>query len=286
MSHRPVPAGAGPLSGARAERITPPDGGENFLAGTDHARAAEPEPAPVFVLVAPQMGENIGAAARAMWNFGLDRMRLVAPRDGWPNARAQATASGAARVLDQVRIDATLAEACADLDLVFATTARPRDLIKTVLTPERAMAEARAAIADGNRVGVLFGPERAGLETADVARANAIVSVPVNPAFGSLNLAQCALLIASEWMRSADAAPPAEYVMAGGRRASGIEIDRLRDHLVERLDTVGFFFPEHKRPSMVQNLENLLRRTPLTDADVRTIHGVIRALAVKRKGFK
>jgi tRNA/rRNA methyltransferase len=184
-------------------------------------------------------------------------------------------------VLDNVQVADTLAEACADLDLVFATTARPRDLVKLVLTPERAMAEAREAIAGGARVGVLFGPERAGLETADVARANAIVAVPVNPAFGSLNLAQCVLLVAQEWLRSADATPPADYVLAGTRRASGVEIDRLRDHLVARLDAVGFFFPAHKRPSMIINLENLLRRAPLTDADVRTIHGVVRALAVK-----
>lgn len=256
------------------------------MAGTDHGRAAGKEPGPVVILVEPQMGENIGAAARAMWNFGLDRMRLVAPRDGWPNARATATASGAAPVLDAVRVTETVAEATADLGLVLATTARPRDLTKLVLTPQQAMAEARAAIAAGGRVGVLFGPERAGLGNADIARANAIVSVPVNPAFGSLNLAQCVLLVAYEWMRSADATPPAEFVLAGARRARGIEIDRLRDHLVERLDAVGFFYPVHKRPSMVQSLGNLLARAPLTDADVRTIHGIVRALAVKVKGRK
>ncbi|MBP7001465.1 MAG: RNA methyltransferase [Amaricoccus sp.] len=256
------------------------------MAGTDHGRAVGAEPGPVFILVEPQMGENIGAAARAMWNFGLDRMRLVAPRDGWPNPKAQATASGAAPVLDAVRVTETLAEATGDLGLVLATTARPRDLTKLVLTPERAMAEARAAIAAGVRVGVLFGPERAGLANPDIARANAIVSVPVNPAFGSLNLGQCVLLLAYEWMRSADATPPAELALAGARRASGIEIERLRDHLVGRLDAVGFFFPPHKRPSMVQSLENLLARAPLTDADVRTIHGIVRALAVKVKGRK
>lgn len=253
------------------------------MAGTDHAAAPEPgAPSPVFVLVAPQMGENIGASARAMWNFGLDRMRLVAPRDGWPNPKAEATASGAGRVLDHVRVMESVAEACADLELVFATTVRPRGLAKLVLTPERAMAEARAAIAGGARVGVLFGPERAGLATADVARASAIVTVPVNPGFGSLNLAQCVLILAQEWLRSADATPPAEYALAGARRARSQEIDRLRDHLVERLGAAGFFFPPEKRASMVTNLENLLRRTPLTDADVRTAHGIIRALASTR----
>ncbi len=256
------------------------------MAGTDHGKASAAEPGPVFVLVAPQMGENIGAAARAMWNFGLDRLRLVAPRDGWPNPRAAATASGAGRVLDRVRVTASVADSTADLDLVLATTARPRDMTKLVLTPERAMAEARAAIAAGARVGVLFGPERAGLETADVARAHAIVAVPANPAFGSLNLAQCVLILAYEWMRAGDATPPADYALAGARRASGIELDRLRDHLVARLDAVGFFFPPHKRSSMILGLENLLRRAPLTDADVRVIHGVVRALAVKTLGRK
>ncbi len=249
---------------------------------TDGADAA----GPVFVLVKPQMGENIGAAARAMWNFGLDRLRLVAPRDGWPNPKAEATASGAGQVLDAAQVSATLDEATADLDLVLATTARPRDLTKLVLTPERAMREARAASAAGGRVGVVFGPERAGLETADVARASAIVSVPVNPGFGSLNLAQCALVLAYEWRRAADATPEAELSFAGARRASGIETSKLTEHLIARLDAVGFFFPEHKRPKMIQSLQNLIARAGLTDADVRTLHGVIRALAVKRKGCK
>jgi tRNA/rRNA methyltransferase len=256
------------------------------VAGTDHGKTQETGAQPVFVLVAPQMGENIGAAARAMWNFGLDAMRLVAPRDGWPNPKAEAMASGAGRVLDRARLTATTAEACADLTYVFATTARDRAMTKLVLTPEQAMAEARAMTAAGERVGVLFGPERAGLETADVVRANAVVSVPVNPAYGSLNLAQCVLLVAYEWQRAAGAAVPADYRLDGGRRATGDEVDRLVAHLVERLDAVGFFFPAEKRGSMVANLDNLLRRAPLTDADVRTLHGVVRALAEKVKGRK
>lgn len=236
---------------------------------------------PTFVLVNPQMGENIGAAARAMWNFGLDRLRLVAPRDGWPNPKADAMASGAAHVVAEATVVATTAEACADLTCVFATTARERALTKLVLTPERAMAEARALVAAGERVGVLFGAERAGLGTEDIVRANAVITVPVNPAFGSLNLAQCALLVAYEWRRSAGDAEAADYRLGGGRRAAGHEVDRFVTHLVERLDAAGFFFPEAKRPSMVANLENLFRRAPLTDADVRTLHGIVRALATK-----
>lgn len=256
------------------------------MAGTDHGKAPAGAGGPVFVLVAPQMGENIGAAARAMWNFGLDRLRLVAPRDGWPNPKAVAMASGAAPVLDKARVHGNVLEACADLNFVFATTARDRALTKQVMTPARAMAEARAMIAAGEQVGILFGPERAGLENADIVRSNAVISVPVNPAFGSLNLGQSALLIAYEWMRQADATPPASYVLAGAERATGIEVEKLLEHLVARLDAVGFFFPEHKRPHMVANLENLLRRAPLTDADIRTLHGVVRALAVKVPGRK
>ncbi|MEY4873112.1 MAG: hypothetical protein RLZZ563_2442, partial [Pseudomonadota bacterium] len=149
---------------------------------------------PVFVLVRPQMGENIGAAARAMLNFGLERMRIVAPRDGWPNPKAVAMASGAGRLLDHAGLFGDVQGAIADCDYVFATTARGRELVKPVVTPERAMEMARAMAAAGKRVGVLFGPERAGLENEDVALANAIVTVPVNPEFPSLNLAQCALL--------------------------------------------------------------------------------------------
>ncbi len=238
------------------------------------------------MLVAPQMGENIGAAARAMWNFGLDAMRLVSPRDGWPNPRADAMASGAGRVLDRARLFDTTAEACADLTYVFATTARERAMTKLVVTPEQAMVEARAMTAAGERVGILFGPERAGLESADVVRANAVVTVPVNPAYGSLNLAQCVLLVAYEWQRAAVDATAADYRLAGGRLAAGIEVDRLIEHLVERLDAVGFFYPPQKRASMVANLDNLFRRAPLTDADVRTLHGVVRALVEKVRGRK
>ncbi len=247
------------------------------MAGTDHRkRAASVAPGPIFVLVAPQMGENVGAAARAMWNFGLDRMRLVAPRDGWPNPRAQAMASGAARVLDQVAVFDETAAACADLTHVYATTARDRAMTKPVLTPETAMAEAAAAIAAGGRVGVLFGPERSGLETADVARATAVITAPTNPAFGSLNLGQSALLLAYEWMRAT--AAPAPGAAATEERATAGELDAFLDRLVGRLDAVGFFHPEERRAGMLVNLENLFRRAPLTPAEVRILHGVTRAL--------
>ena len=242
-------------------------------------------PQPAFVLVRPQMGENIGAAARAMLNFGLDRMRLVAPRDGWPNQSAVAMASGAGRVLDDaVLVDRTV-EAVADCTYVFATTARQRDLTKPVMTPERAMEVAREKIAGGEKVAVLFGPERAGLENEDIALANAIISVPVNPEFPSLNLAQCVLLTGYEWRRQSVETVPEVMEMAGSDWANAIEIDKLAEHYEETLDQAGFFFPATKADSMKLNLRNMWSRMPLTRADVQTLHGVLRQMVRwKEKG--
>lgn len=241
-----------------------------------------PDPQPVFVLIRPQMGENIGAAARAMWNFGLDRMRLVAPRDGWPNPAAVAMASGAGRLLDEAMLVETTAEAVADATWVLATTARSRGLTKPVLTPEEAMAEATARISAGERVAVLFGPERAGMENDDIARANAIVSVPVNPDFPSLNLAQCVLLLAYEWRRATAAATPRRIEMAGADWAPAIEVEHLAAHYEDRLTEAGFFFPEHKAEGMKRNLRNLWSRMPLTRADVQTLHGILRQIVRRR----
>ncbi len=244
------------------------------MSGTDHnAQEHWGGPQPVMVLVTPQMGENIGAAARGMLNFGLEHMRLVAPRDGWPNPAATATASGAAKVLDKIGVYASTAEAIGDMDYVFATTARSRDLTKPVVTPEEAMAQARAMTSEGKRVAVLFGPERAGLENADIAQANAIVSVPVNPGFASLNLAQCVLLTGYEWRRQSGDGLPAEPETP---MASQLEVQKLYDHFEDRLDTAGFFFPENKAPAMKLNLRNMLSRMPLTPQDVQIFHGMLR----------
>ena len=233
---------------------------------------------PAMVLVRPQMGENIGAAARAMWNFGLDHMRVTAPRDGWPNPAAVAMASGAGRLLDQARLCADLPAALADCDFVFATTARDRDLTKPVFSPEAAMIETRARIAAGQRVAVLFGPERAGLENEDIARANAIISVPVNPAFPSLNLAQCVLLVGYEWQRSAGAVVDVDEALAGTEWASGAEVEHLAAHYEERMEEAGFFYPDHKAASMKINLRNMWSRMPLTRVDVQTLHGMMRQM--------
>lgn len=237
-----------------------------------------PPSIPAFVLVRPQMGENIGAAARAMYNFGLDHMRLVAPRDGWPNPSATAMASGAGRLLDAAQVADDLPAALADCDFVFATTARDRDLTKPVYAPEAAMAEAASRIAQGQRVAVLFGPERAGLENDDIARANAIVSVPVNPNFASLNLAQCVLLMGYEWMRATGDVTLHTTEMAGTDWASGAEVEHLAKHFEERLEEAGFFFPDHKAQSMKVNLRNMWSRLPMTRADIQMLHGMMRQM--------
>lgn len=252
------------------------------MAGTDHGKLegwAGIQPA--IILVRPQMGENIGAAARAMWNFGLDRMRLVAPRDGWPNPKAVAMSSGAGQVLDQIEVFDQTADALDGLNYIFATTARSRDLTKPVVTPEEAMKQAHERRLKGERVGVLFGAERSGLENDEIARANAIISVPVNPSFGSLNLAQCVLLLAYEWRRQGVDAPAEMMEMAGTRQANLVEVEKLFERMHGALDEVGFFWPEHKADSMVLNLRNLLSRMPFTDADIRTLHGVVKALNKK-----
>ena len=240
---------------------------------------------PVVILVRPQMGENIGAAARAMLNFGLTELRLVAPRDGWPNPSAVAMASGAAgRVLDRARVFDTLAEAMEGISLAYATTARGRELTKRVLTPAGAMAEARAATGQGRRVALIFGPERAGLENDDIARASAIVTVPVNPDFPSLNLAQAVLLLGYEWGREALPAQPHPT----GRRpeaevpANRVEIEALADHYEGRLDAAGFFFPPDKAPGMKLALRNLWSRLDMTRADVQILHGILRQLTRRR----
>lgn len=235
-------------------------------------------PQPAFVLVRPQMGENIGGAARAMWNFGLDRMRIVDPRDGWPNQKAVAMASGAGRLLDAAGLFATTGAALADCDYVYATTARARGLTKPVVSPERAMEQARAMIAEGRKVAVLFGPERAGLENDDIARANAIISVPVNPYFASLNLAQCVLLTAYEWRRQTTQVVPEVMEMAKTEFANVTEIQKLGDHFEERMDVAGFFFPETKAEGMKLNLRNMWSRMPLTRADVQILHGMLRQM--------
>ena len=239
---------------------------------------------PYFVLVRPQMGENIGASARAMWNFGLEQMRVVAPRDGWPSTRAVAMASGAGRLLDAAQHFDAVSQAVGDTSFVFATTARGRGLTKPILAPEEAMRQAAEKIAQGQKVAVLFGPERAGLENEDIAGANALISVPVNPDFPSLNLAQCVLLMAYEWRRAQGQVELARMELAKTQWAEAIEVEKLAQHYEERLEDAGFFFPEAKAPGMKVNLRNMWSRFSLTRADVQMLHGVLRQLVRGNKG--
>ncbi len=236
---------------------------------------------PVFILVRPQLGENIGAAARGMLNFGLTSMRVVAPRDGWPNPKAVAMASGASRVLEWAGHFPDLAAAIADCDYVMATTARGRELVKPVLSPERAMAVAREMAGQGKRVGILFGPERTGLENADILPAHAVVTVPTNPGFPSLNLAQCVLLMGYEWVRQGVEVPAEVLDLAGRDLATGADLERLAGHWEERLEAASFFFPPDKVAHMKGSLRNMWGRLPLTRAEVQTFHGILKQIALK-----
>ncbi|MCY3984258.1 MAG: RNA methyltransferase [Roseovarius sp.] len=231
-----------------------------------------------FVLVRPQMGENIGGAARAMLNFGLDRMVIVNPRDGWPNAKAVKMASGAGRVLDQAIVVDNVPAALGNSHYVLATTARPRGLTKEVLNPDAAMMEAIRRIRDGQRVAVLFGPERSGLENGEIARSNAIISVPVNPNFPSLNLAQCVLLCAYEWAQARENADMNARDADVSDLASQNDIEKLADHYEDRLNEFGFFFPDDKSHIMRINLRNMWSRMPMKQADVKMFHGILRQM--------
>ncbi len=238
---------------------------------------------PVIVLVEPQLGDNIGAAARAMLNCGLTDLRLVGPRDGWPSSEARAMASGADTVLDSARLYDRIGEAVADLHVVFATTGRRRDMVKHEVTPAEAAAEIRRRGSAGERCGVLFGRERIGLTNDEVVLADAIVNVPLNPAFRSLNLAQAVLLISWEWLRAGDRTPPRKLIEAGHRRATREELLNFLDHLEVALDTGGYFKVEAMRPANLRTIRNLFARAELTDQEVRTLHGIVTALVGRRK---
>ena len=246
------------------------------MAGTDKsARAVTGGPA--VILVRPQLGENIGAAARAMLNFGLTDLRLVAPRDGWPNDTARAMASGADAVIDGARVFSTLEEAAADLIWLTATTARNRDLAKDVLVPAEAASAARAHLAGGEGIGFVFGPERAGLTNDEVSLADRLVTIPANPAFASLNLAQAVLILGFAWFTSMEAPLPARRGRVS-RPATKAELFGLFEHLETELDRAGFLFPPAKAPAMVRTIRGFLSRANFTEQDVRTLRGMVKAL--------
>jgi len=238
---------------------------------------------PAIVLVEPQLGNNIGSAARAMLNCGLTDLRLVNPRDGWPNSKAHAMASGADSILEQARVYDTLNEAIADLQWVFATTGRRRDMVKNEITPAEAATEIRHRAVQAERCGVLFGRERIGLTNEEVVQADAILNVPLNPAFRSLNLAQAVLLIGYEWWQAADETPPRQRIDAGFRRATRDELQGFLDHLEEALDSGGYFRVEAMKPSSTLSIRNLFTRAELTDQEVRTLHGIVTNLVGRRR---
>ena len=229
---------------------------------------------PIIVLVRPQLAENIGKAARAMLNFGLTELRLVAPRDGWPNPLAGPAASGADRVLADARVFDSTAAAVADCAHVYATTVRKRGVTKPVVTPEAAAQTIRTA---PGRSAVLFGPERSGLETDDVALARTILTVPINPAFGSLNLAQAVILVAYEWSKGETLAQPPE-VMLDPRAPQG-ELDGMIAQLDAMLERSGFFFPPDRVPTIKRTLRTLLTKPDWSSQEIRTMRGVLSALA-------
>lgn len=233
---------------------------------------------PVIVLVRPQLGENIGKAARAMLNFGLTELRLVAPRDGWPNPSAGPAASGADVVLEQAQVFDTLAEAVADCPHVFATTVRRRGVTKPVVTPEQAAAAIRAETA---RSAILFGPERSGLETGDVAVARQIITVPINPAFGSLNLAQAVILVAYEWSKGEGLASPSVTEIAPPAPQS--ELDGMIGQINALLEEANFYYPPDRAPVTRRTLRTLLTKPGWTSQEVRTLRGVFSALEPKRR---
>ncbi len=238
---------------------------------------------PVVILVRPQLADNIGAVARAMANGGLFHLRLVAPRDGWPQEHAWRTASGADRILDQCTVHATVADAVGDLHRVFATCPRPRHIIKPILTARGAAAELRAISVRDLRMGLLFGPERAGLDNDDMACADTLIRYPLNPAFMSLNLAQAVMVLAYEWWSAAEPTPSRRVETHETVVANKSELENFLGHLTRELDECGFLRNEQKRPTMLRNIRHLFQRGEITQQELRTLHGIVTELVTARK---
>jgi len=249
-----------------------------------------PPEAPAIILVEPQLGDNIGAAARAMANFGLGELRIVAPRDGWPNEAARSYATNALSVVDGARVFPDLKAAVADLHYVLATTARRRDMNKPVFEPQAAAGEMLTRTKARQNCGVLFGKERSGLENDDIAMADVIVSAPVVPAFASINLAQAVLLISYEWRKASLEAAATEVETAepagqpGARPATQDELIGFFEHLERELDASGFLKPPEKRPRMVRGIRNMFKRMGATDQEVRTLRGIVASLTRRHEG--
>ncbi|MET3839358.1 TrmH family RNA methyltransferase [Bradyrhizobium sp. OAE829] len=239
-----------------------------------------------MILVEPQLGENIGMAARAMGNFALSRLRIVNPRDGWPNIAAQRAAAGADQILESAELFDTVEQAVADLTLLFATTARAHDQAKPVVAPSDAAVEIAAHVANrvAGGVGIMFGRERYGLQNEEVALANRIITFPVNPGFASLNLAQAVLLIGYEWFKLSTGGALPFAMPERSEPASQHQMQAFFDNLVRELDRVEFLRPPEKRETMLVNMRNIFTRMDPTKQDMHTLHGVVMAIAEGRKG--
>lgn len=256
------------------------------MAGTDKSQPISTTEGPAIILVEPQMGENIGMASRAMLNSELGDLRLVRPRDVWPNPKARHTASGADIVIDDARVFETTAEAVADLTRVYAATARPRDMIKTVVTPHQAAKEMRTAVAKGEKVGILFGGERAGLYNDDIALADTVLQAPLNPAFSSLNLGHAVLITTYEWYQAADDTPPTRLPEGSTQPATKKELFNFFERLEGALDECGFHHVEERKPIMARNIRNIFQRAHLMEQELRTLHGIVSCLMHGRINHK
>jgi tRNA/rRNA methyltransferase len=253
-------------------------------AGTDKTKRWADVAGPIIVLVEPQLGENIGAAARVMANFGLARLRLVKPRDGWPNIHAQRSASGADRVLDEAALYETPKAAIADCTLVLATTARAHDQAKPVIGPDAAATLLAPLVAAGENVAVLFGRERYGLENDEIALADRIITFPVNPAFASLNLAQAVAIVAYEWFKRVSSGELPFTMPRKSEPARKQQVEAFFRNLERELDAIEYFRPLDKRATMLVNLRNIFARMQPTQQDIQTLHGIVMALSEGRKG--
>ncbi|MEN8236083.1 MAG: RNA methyltransferase [Pseudomonadota bacterium] len=234
---------------------------------------------PVIILVKPQLGQNIGTAARAMYNGALTQLRLVQPKGGWPNIHAIKPAAGAHVILDNVQVFESTREAIADLNLVFGTTARIRDMNKYVLTPQKLAEKMQSLTQEGSRVGVLFGPERTGLDNEDMSLVDGLIHVPLNPDYSSLNLAQAVLLIAYEWFKIQHDTEPERLKKDDSPFATKEELLGFFEHLERELDASGFLRVLDKRPVMVRNIRNMFLRSAFTAQEVRTLRGIVSSLA-------
>jgi len=234
---------------------------------------------PIIILVDPQMGENIGATARAMFNFGLDELRIVRPRDGWPSEPATANAAGALERMPPVLVFDTLQAALADIHFVLATTARTRDMVKPVFTPQAATMELKSS---AGKSAIVFGGERAGLTNDDVALCHGIITIPTNPDFSSLNLGQSVLLMAWEYLRAHDQTPPQKLETGDSFPVEQLKTEEFFVRLEQELDKGLFFKASDMRPTIMRNIRNMFLRGRPTDQEVRTLHGIVSALTGKK----